>query len=156
LATRDRVVALQLDAHDLETKIAGRLLDPNEQNRKMADLLTNVFSARATHGFIAFDADRIAASLHSDYGVRISRLVHLQTLVMNQKFSPNSFEALFSMFNTVAPNIFMDKREIRDQIEDAFNESCQVENYWKRLSFRATSAFFLQKSYEEEIAGVST
>lgn len=151
LSVHDHVLELQLDAHDVDTVFAKKTRDPAELNESMARILTDIF-AQTDRYWVAFDADRLAASLFLDYGVRVKRLVHLQSLRQSKDISPSSFEAMFALFKKGG---FTSIEKDRQEIEDAFNESCLEEKYYKRLCFRATSAFYMQKLWRSEIEGLS-
>lgn len=149
LSEGEQVLELQLDAHDVNTMYAKKKRDPAELNQKMAKVLTDLF-AQTERYWMAFDADRLAASLYIDYGIRIQRLIHLQSLMQSTDISPSSFEAMFQLFRRGG---FSSVERDRQEIEDAFNESCLEEKYYKRLCFRATSAFFMQRLWRSEITG---
>ena len=149
-SVHDHVLGLQLDAHDVNTVFAKKKRDPIELNENMARILTDMF-AQTDRYWLAFDADRLAASLFLDYGVRVKRLIHLQSLKQSNEVSPSSFEAMFALFRKGG---FASTEGDRQEIEDAFNESCLEEKYYKRLSFRATSAYYMQKLWKSEIEGL--
>lgn len=143
------MLELQLDARDVNTVYAKKARDPVELNETMAKILTDIFVKTERH-WISFDADRLAASLFLDYGIRVKRFIHLQSLKQSKDVSPSSFEAMFSLFR---PGGFTSAENDRQEIEDAFNESCDEDHWYKRLSFRATSAFYMQRLWESEING---
>jgi hypothetical protein len=150
LSVHDHVLELQLDAHDVDTVFAKKKRDPVELNKNMARVLTEIF-AQTDRYWLAFDADRLGASLFLDYGIRVKRLIHLQSLIQSTDIPPSSFEAMFALFRKGG---FMSNEKDRQEIEDAFNESCLEEKYYKRLSFRATSAYYMQKLWKSEIKGL--
>lgn len=143
------MLSLQLDARDVNTVYGKKARDPLELNDKMAQILTDIF-ANTERYWLAFDADRLAASLFIDYGIRVQRLIHLQLLRQSTDISPSSFEALFTLFKAAG---FTSAEKHRQEIEDAFNDSTLEEKYYKRLKFRATSAFYMQRLFQSEIEG---
>lgn len=151
LSDNDQVLCLQLDAHDpdVNKRFAGKDRDPDELNRTMAETLTSIF-ANTERYWIAINADRLAAALFLDYGIRIPRLLHLQSLRQSKDVSPASFEALFSLFRAGS---FTDSEKHRNEIEDAFNESSLEPKYYKRLCFRASSSFYIQRLFQSDIRG---
>lgn len=151
LSVYDHVLELQLDAHDVDTVFAKKKRDPAELNQYVATVLTDIF-AQTDRYWLAFDADRLAASLFLDYGIRVKRLIHLQSLKQSEDIFPSSFEAMFSLFKKGG---FTSSEKDRQEIEDAFNDSCLEPKYYKRLSFRATSAYYMQKLWKSEVEGSS-
>lgn len=149
IADNEQVLELRLDARELDTMFAKKKLDPEELNTAMAKTLQDLF-VNSERYFLAFDADRLAAALYLGYGIRVKRFLHCQSLKQSLDIGPNSFQAIMTLF--LAGGYTISETD-RQDLEDAFLESCDEPHYDKRLSFRATSAFYMQRLFGGEIQG---
>lgn len=104
--------------------------------------------ARTTSKFIAFDADRLAAGLYSQCGVRLSSCIHVQSIITEEEEDLDSLSVISRLDYPKVPGQGGYNWARHNQMfDDRSKSDVRIEG----LQFRSWAAMMLQHEYPEDI-----
>ncbi|KAF8342728.1 uncharacterized protein EI90DRAFT_780602 [Cantharellus anzutake] len=141
LSSFDLVVCISLNPKDGDS--SQRV--PEETTRILSEVLNDTFGEHSKFKFLAFDGERIAVGLWNDWGVRTNLMLHLQTLAGGG--GKKTF--VRTIFHLFEPGGYVEAD--RDDLTDAFEDDNSLPDWKKRLKFRASSSYYMQRLHAEAI-----
>lgn len=143
-SSESQVLSIRMNAEN-ET-LAQTKSTPEQVRDNLSRVMSDVLGG-GKHSFLAFDAEKLAFSLYLDYKITIAGIINLDGLIGNPGTRhKRPLEGKMALFH---PGGFKDID--REHLGDAFDERCDDEDWIKRMRFRVSSAWYMQKLHAQSI-----